>query len=59
MKTKQEIEKMKEDIQNKIDGISKSCGDALDFGNMEAYHRFDRQYAQAIAQYNILLEVLK
>lgn len=59
MKTVQEIEKMKDDINAKIDSISKKCNDALNDNNMDAYHRYDRQYAQAIAQYNILLEVLK
>lgn len=57
MKTQQEIEDMKAKIQERIGETASLCN-RLDHSSMEWYEA-DRQYAKLIAQYNILLEVLK
>lgn len=57
MKTQQEIEKMKEGVNNKIEIIGNKAR-ACVFGSAE-YEMYDREYAKLIAQYNILLDVLK
>ena len=57
MKTKQEIEKMKDGIQQKISEYEEKSN-SLSFGSddRDAYNHLCIKYK---AQYNILLEVLK
>ena len=57
MKTQQEIEKMREDIQKEIDDLGEKSR-TLIFGSA-VWEMYDRQYSKKVAQYNILLEVLK
>ena len=56
MKTKQEIEKMKDDIQLKIDEIQERMART---NNIETLQNLSDRKRQYIAQYNILLEVMK
>jgi hypothetical protein len=57
MKTQQEIEKMREDIQKEIDDLGEKSRTQI-FGS-GMWDMYDRQYSKKVAQYNILLEVLK
>lgn len=57
MKTQKEIEKMKEEIQGRIEKTGAICN-RLGHASAEWYES-DRAYAKLIAQYNILIEVLK
>lgn len=59
MKTKQEIEQLKDYVESKINNYRLQAEDALFGGNHDKFEIFDREYAKAVAQYNILLEVLK
>lgn len=56
MKTQQEIEKMKSDIQNKIERTHQSALQEPSYQDAEKW--WDRK-RQLMAQYNILLEVLR
>ena len=58
MKTQHEIEKMKDEIQKKIDIVGGKARSVNVVGSPE-WENYDRQYAKLTAQYNILLEVLK
>lgn len=55
MKTKQEIEKMKDEIQVKIDEAHQKAISAHHYSTSDEW--FDRK-RQLMAQYNILLKVL-
>ena len=57
MKTQQEVELMKTNIQRKIEAQQVICR-GFKFGTDDWVHA-DREYAKLIAQWNILLEVLK
>lgn len=57
MKTQREIEQMKEEIQGRTEKTGAICN-SLDHASVEWYES-DRAYAKLIAQYNILIEVLK
>lgn len=57
MKTQQEVELMKTNIQRKIEAQQVICR-GFKFGTADWVHA-DREYAKLIAQWNILLEVLK
>lgn len=57
MKTQNEIEKMKEDIQKEINDLGEKAKTQI-FGS-GMWDMYDRQYSKKVAQYNILLEVLK
>lgn len=56
MKTKQEIEKMKDDIQVRIEKTQDKLADAKD---EFSFNIFAKDKIRLVAQYNILLEVLK
>lgn len=56
MKTQQEIEKMKDEIQKKIDKYAERMART---NNMETLRDLGECKRQLMAQYNILLEVLK
>lgn len=56
MKTQQEIEEMKNEIQQKI---HKRQGFLEHAKNRFTYDRINSEIKQLMAQYNILLEVLK
>ena len=57
MKTEQEVRAMLRQRQERIDHWGKLARQEK-FGSRE-YEQYDREYAKAVAQYNILLEVLK
>jgi len=57
MKTQREVELMKTNIQRKIEAQQVICS-GFKFGTDDWVHA-DREYAKLMAQYNILLEVLK
>ena len=57
MKTQQEVELMKTNIQRKIEA-QQVIRSGFKFGT-DGWVRADREYAKLIAQWNILLEVLK
>ena len=57
MKTQQEVELMKTNIQRKIEA-QQVIRSGFKFGTDDWVHA-DREYAKLIAQWNILLEVLK
>ena len=56
MKTQQEVEKMKDDIQRKIDEFMERMSRT---NNIETLRDLGDRKRQLMAQYNILLEVLK
>lgn len=57
MKTEREVEKMKEVIQKEIDDLGEKARSCV-FGS-GMWDMYDRQYSKKVAQYNILLEVLR
>ena len=57
MKTQHEIEKMRDEIQKEIDDLGEKARMQI-FGS-GMWGMYDRQYSKKVAQYNILLEVLK
>lgn len=59
MKTEYEIEQMKVEVQEKISKVSMKARLAWDESNETLYQHYDREYAKLVAQYNILLEVLR
>ena len=59
MKTEREIEQMKIDIQNEMQEVRVGCFKAWDEGKVILSKDFHRDYTQLVAQYNILLEVLR
>lgn len=59
MKTQKEIEDMRMQIQEKISTISLKANTAYQESDEVAFNRYDREYAKLVAQYNILLEVLR
>lgn len=59
MKTEREIEQMKIEIQEKISNVQMKAQSAWKKGGEEAYIHYDKVYTQLVAQYNILLEVLR
>lgn len=56
MKTQKEIEKMKDDIEGKIQDTQKQIYSLM---NIHSEHSLYDKKRQLMAQYNILLEVLK
>lgn len=59
MKTQQEIEKMKEDLQYKINNFQNMSFSNKTGGNQRLADHYENEANKAMAQYNILLEVLK
>jgi len=57
MKTQQEVELMKTNIQRKIETQQVICS-GFKFGT-DDWVQADREYAKLVTQWNILLEVLK
>ena len=51
----QKVKELLAKTQEKIDKYQKLANNCLDHNN---FMHYDREYAKAIAQYNILLEVL-
>ena len=59
MKTEREIEQMKIDIQNEMQEVRVGCFKAWDDGKVILSKELHRDYTKLVAQYNILLEVLR
>lgn len=59
MKTQQEIEKMKEVISDRIDRMQNMAFSNRTGGNERLADHYEKEYAKAIAEYNILIEVLR
>jgi hypothetical protein len=59
MKTEREIEQMKIDIQNEMQEVRVGCFKAWDEGKVILSKELHRDYTKLVAQYNILLEVLR
>jgi len=59
MKTQQQIEEMKKNIQEDISYLSLKAHNYYQLGDEVNFQHYDRERAKAVAQYNILLEVLK
>ena len=57
MKSEQEIKQLLDDTHSKLKRVQE-VSKTLPFGSHDWQH-FDREYAKLIAQYNILLEVLR
>lgn len=56
MKTKQEVECMKQELSRKIETLGEKARNTP-YGSVE-WLMYDREYAKCVAQYNILLDVL-
>ena len=59
MKTQHEIEKMKDGIQIKIERFQEMSFSNATGGNQRMADHYSNEATKAMAQYNILLEVLK
>lgn len=59
MKTEHEVEALKLSIQEKISDTGVKASEAWQEGNERLFKHYDREYAKYIAQYNILIEVLR
>ena len=59
MKTEREIEQMKIDIQNEMQEVRVGCFKAWDDGKVILSKELHRDYTKLVAQYDILLEVLR
>ncbi len=59
MKTQQQIEEMKMKKLEDITYFSLKANSYYQLGDEVSFQHYDREYAKAVAQYNILLEVLK
>lgn len=59
MKTQQEIEKMLKEIQEDIDKFGELARKQNQERNQDLYEYYQKIYSNKIAQYNILLDVLK
>ena len=59
MKTEREVEALKLSIQEKISDTSAKASEAWQEGNERLFNHYGREYVKYIAQYNILLEVLR
>lgn len=59
MKTQQEIEQMKTKKQEDISYLSLKANNYYQLGDKVMFDHYDREHAKAVAQYNILLEVLR
>jgi len=57
MKAESEVKSLLNETKQKIDSIQKKCLKTTMYS--EEWEMYDREYAKAVAQYNILLEVLK
>ena len=59
MKTEREIEQMKIDIQNEMQEVRVGCFKAWDDGKVILSKELHGAYTKLVAQYDILLEVLR
>lgn len=59
MKTEHGVEALKLSIQEKISDTSIKASEAYQASNKELFEHYDREYTKYVAQYNILLEVLR
>ena len=59
MKTEHEIGQMKFEIEKKMQDVRTEIFKAWDEGNEISFRHHDREYAQLVAKYNILCEVLR
>lgn len=59
MKTQSQVEQMLIDIQQQITEQSALANNAYQESNEDVFNYHDRKYAKLVAQYNILLEVLR
>ena len=59
MKTQQEIEKLKQDVQVNIDNYGTLARAHNKDRNQDLYEYYEKLYGKEVAKYNILLEVLK
>lgn len=59
MKTRQEVEQIKIIVQKELEGYRDSAQVAFNEGNKDLFDHYDREYAKRVAQYNILLEILR
>lgn len=59
MKTEKQIEELLEHVKHRMDVAQCNAKHSLQDGNTTYFEHYDREYSKAVAQYNILLEVLK
>ena len=59
MKTEQQVREMLENKQKDIDRLQVEATEYNQINDRIMFDNYDREYAKAVAQYNILLEVLK
>ena len=59
MKTEQEIEAMLMKKQEDISYLSLKANNYYQLSDTVMFDHYDREYAKAVSQYNILFEVLK
>ena len=58
MKTEQQVREMLENKQKDIDSLQVKTTEYNQINDRIMFDHYDREYAKAVAQYNILLEVL-
>ena len=59
MKTRQEVENIKIRVQKELESCRDSAQKAYSESNFESFNHHDREYEKRVAQYNILLEILR
>lgn len=59
MKTQQEVEAMLMKKQEDISYLGLKANNYYQLSDTVMFDRYDREYSKAVAQYSILLEVLK
>lgn len=59
MKTQQEVEKLKQDVQDNIDKYGALARAHNKDRNQDLYEYYEKLYGKEVAKYNILLEVLR
>ena len=59
MKTKKEIEDMKDEVQKNIDKYGELARLHNKDRNQDLYEYYEKLYGKEVAKYNILLEVLR
>lgn len=59
MKTQQEVEKLKQDVQDNIDKYGALARSHNQDRNQDLYEYYEKLYGKEVAKYNILLEVLR
>lgn len=59
MKTQQEVEKLKQDVQDNIDNYGALARAHNKDRNQDLYEYYKKLYGKEVAKYNVLLEVLR